>query len=206
MFTPETNFNGVVSINYTNSDGNGGIATAFVTVTVTSANDEPVAGADALDTCIDVSLILPVAMFLANDQDPDVGDGLVITNVSATSTAGGSVVLSGGIITYTPSTNFNGLDTFIYTLADGQGVEATCPVMVRVWPPFNVISVARQSGGSMLIRVCGSSGTNYLMEATSDFNTWTNLGTMSESGGGLFQFEDTGADGVNARFYRAMSP
>ena len=86
------------------------------------------------------------------------------------------------------------------------GDEVTCPVMVRIWPPFNVISVARQSGGSMLIRVCGSAGTNYLMEATSDFNTWTNLGTMSESGGGLFQFEDTGADGVNARFYRAMSP
>ena len=131
---------------------------------------------------------------------------MAITNVSTTSSAGGSVTLVAGNLTYTPPTNFTGLDTFNYTLTDGQGGESTGTVTVRVWPPINIISIARQSGGSMLIRVCGFSGTNYLMETSSDFNTWTNLGTMSESGLGSFQFEDTGTDGVDSRFYRVSSP
>jgi hypothetical protein len=205
-FTPDTNFNGVAAIGYTNSDGHGGTATAVLSVTVTPVNDSPVAVADAADTCVEAALILPVSTCLANDWDSDAGDFLTVTNASTTSSAGGSVILAAGNLTYTPPNNFTGLDTFNYTLTDGQGGESIGTVTVRVWPPLNIISVARQSGGSMLIRVCGFSGTNYLMEATSNFNTWTNLGTMAESGLGLFQFEDTGTDGVDTRFYRVLSP
>src|SRR5207247_786246 len=41
-----------------------------------------------------------------------------VTAVSPASTQGGTVALLGGNITYTPAGNFNGTDTFTYTVAD----------------------------------------------------------------------------------------
>src|SRR5207253_8694658 len=43
VFTPATNFNGTATIGYSISDGNGGTASALITVTVSPANDPPVA-------------------------------------------------------------------------------------------------------------------------------------------------------------------
>jgi hypothetical protein len=40
-YTPAQGFNGTDSFNYTVSDGNGGTATATVTINVTSVNDAP---------------------------------------------------------------------------------------------------------------------------------------------------------------------
>src|SRR5204863_289491 len=46
VFTPATNFNGTATIGYSISDGNGGTASALITVTVSPANDPPVALVD----------------------------------------------------------------------------------------------------------------------------------------------------------------
>src|SRR5436190_4347690 len=43
VFTPATNFNGTATIGYSISDGNGGTASALITVTVSGVNDPPVA-------------------------------------------------------------------------------------------------------------------------------------------------------------------
>ena len=204
-YTPNTNYNGADFFDFTVSDGSL-LATGQVSIIVTPVNDAPVAGADMLETCVNRALVVASAALLANDQDVDAGDILSVTNVSASSSAGGSVTLTDGNITFTPSNNFSGLDNFTYTLSDGQGGEATGTVSVRVWPALSIISIVSQSGGSMLMRVCGLSGTNYVMEATSDFSEWTNLGAIPEINSGLFQFEDTATAGVNARFYRVFAP
>ena len=56
------------------------------------------------------------------DSDPD-GDPLSVVAVTGLATTqGGSVEIAGdGSFTYTPSSNFNGLDSFNYTLQDVQG-------------------------------------------------------------------------------------
>jgi len=50
LFTPSSNFNGQASFSYTISDGNGGTATAAVSVAVSPVNDTPIANAGASQT------------------------------------------------------------------------------------------------------------------------------------------------------------
>ncbi len=67
---------------------------------------------------------------LANDSDPD-GDVLTITQVSAP--AHGVATTDGATIIYTPTTEFLGTDTFIYTISDGELVDSA-QVTVTVSP------------------------------------------------------------------------
>ena len=72
----------------------------------------------------DTSTSIATAALLANDTDVD-GGPLVVSAVDATSAHGGTLTLQGGVITYTPSANFNGADQFSYTVSDGHGGTAT---------------------------------------------------------------------------------
>lgn len=128
-YTPTLNSYGPDSFAYTVSDGQGGAATATVTVSVTALNDAPVAMADAATTAEDTPVTVAV---LANDTDPD-GDPLT---VSAVSPAGhGAVSTDGSTVAYTPWLNFQGSDSFAYTVSDGQGGTATATVTVTVTAP-----------------------------------------------------------------------
>lgn len=113
---------------YTISDGRGGSASATVTINVVPLpNRPPVAVNDAATT----SLAAPVTIaVLVNDSDPD-GDPLTIT--ATTPPAFGTIVVSGGSITYTANAaGVTGTDTFTYTISDGRGGTATATVTVTV--------------------------------------------------------------------------
>ena len=127
-YTPNTNYNGSDSFVVTISDGNGGTTTSTITVGVAPVNDAPVAVADAITTDEDTSIVVDVR---ANDSDID-GDSLTV--VAVTQGTNGSVVidaLSGNPI-YTPNSDFNGSDSFTYTISDGQGGTSTTTVNVTV--------------------------------------------------------------------------
>ena len=66
---------------------------------------------------------------LANDTDLD---GNTLTVDSVTNSANGSVLNNGNNVTYTPESNFNGTDSFIYTVSDGNGGTDTATVTVIV--------------------------------------------------------------------------
>ncbi len=127
-YAPNPNFNGMDSFSYTVSDGNGGSATANVSVTVSPVNDAPVAGDDAAITDEDVAVVIAV---LANDSDVD-GHPLIVESV--TPPLNGTVVNNGSNVTYAPNPNFNGTDSFSYTLSDRNGGSATANVSVTVSP------------------------------------------------------------------------
>src|SRR5205809_319091 len=128
LFTPATNFNGTGTIGYTISDGNGGTASALITVTVGPANDPPVAVDDNASTAEDVPVTISP---LDNDSDVD-GDILTITSVTATN--GTAVIVGGTNVLFTPATNFNGTATIGYTIIDGQGGTNSALVTVAVGP------------------------------------------------------------------------
>src|SRR5438093_1270356 len=96
VFTLALNFNGTATIGYSISDGNGGTASALITVTVSGANDPPVAVNDFTNTVEDVSVTIQA---LVNDSDPD-GDTLTITSVSPTN---GTAVIAGTNVVFTPA-------------------------------------------------------------------------------------------------------
>ncbi len=137
-FTPNPNFNGVATINYTISDGQGGFASATVTVDVNPVNDPPVAVNDTATTPEDTPVTIAV---LANDSDVD-GDLVAVT--SATSPNGAVTINPDGTITFTPTANFNGPTTISYTISDGKGGTSTATVTLTV-APVNDVPVANPS-------------------------------------------------------------
>ncbi|WPF87483.1 ExeM/NucH family extracellular endonuclease [Cyanobacterium aponinum AL20118] len=128
-YTPNTDFNGEDSFTYTISDGNGGTDTATVNVTVNSVNDNPMAVDDELITDEDTPDAIAL---LTNDTDID-GDDLTVTEV--TNGENGTVTNNNdGTVTYTPNADFNGEDSFTYTISDGNGGTDTATVNVTVNP------------------------------------------------------------------------
>jgi hypothetical protein len=65
---------------------------------------------------------------IANDTDPD-GDPLRVASV--TQPAEGHVSVGFDSVSYTPGPNFDGEDTFSYTISDGRGGTATANVTVH---------------------------------------------------------------------------
>lgn len=127
IYTPAINFSGEADFSYTLSDGQGGLDTARVLVTVTPGNHNPDAVNDDVTTAEDTALVIDV---LSNDVDAD-GDALVVDGV--TQPAFGSAIIElDGTVRYTPDTNTNGLDSFTYTINDGRGGADTATVSVQV--------------------------------------------------------------------------
>lgn len=91
-------------------------------------NAAPVAVADQVETQEDTAFTFDV---LSNDTDPE-GASLTVTAVTQP-TNGASGIEADGTIRYTPRANFNGIDTFSYTISDGTN-EASGQVTVAVNP------------------------------------------------------------------------
>ena len=127
-YTPDEDFFGNDAFTFQSSDGLQSSVTATVNLAVGAVNDFPVALADDAQTDEDTVVFVSP---LANDDDVD-GDPLTIGAVDEQSAAGGSVVCA-ATCTYTPTTDFYGVDTFSYTATDGEG-SSTALVTVTVSP------------------------------------------------------------------------
>ncbi|MEW8658243.1 MAG: retention module-containing protein, partial [Candidatus Thiodiazotropha endolucinida] len=128
VYTPNTNFIGTDTFTYTIDDGNGGTDTATVTVNVGGVNDAPIATDDTVGTNEDIPVTVDV---LTNDSDPD-GDTLTVTAVTQGTNGSVSIDPVSGNPVYTPNADFNGTDTFTYTIDDGNGGTDTATVTVTV--------------------------------------------------------------------------
>jgi len=121
-YTPDANFSGVDSFTYVLTDSGGLTDNATVTITVNDFNADPVAVDDTFfDVPAGVTSAYSVLFVGTPDSDQD-GDSITITAWDATSTAGGTVSCLGGTIcSYNPAAGFLGIDTFTYTISDGNG-------------------------------------------------------------------------------------
>ncbi|MFV1962746.1 MAG: Ig-like domain-containing protein, partial [Acidimicrobiia bacterium] len=101
---------------YQVSDGNGGLATAVVTIVVKERNHDPVAVPDVIYLTEDGSVTFDP---LSNDFDPN-DDALTIVIVEQPS-VGVITVQAGGRYDYEPPPNFAGIASATYTITDGRG-------------------------------------------------------------------------------------
>nr|HEX4312954.1 Ig-like domain-containing protein [Kofleriaceae bacterium] len=209
-FTPVTNFHGTDTFTYTISDGNGGTATGTVTVTVTFTNHPPVANTDTLSTNEDTAGSVNV---LANDTDAD-GDTLTVS--AHTSPAHGAVAFAGGVATYTPVANYNGPDTFDYTVIDGHGGTATGTVNVTVVsvddPPVAVNDAATVNEDTLLTGTSVLANDTDIDDAT---NTLTAVVVTPPAHSKTFQLNANGTfsyqgaqdfNGTDSFTYKAKDP
>jgi hypothetical protein len=116
-----------------------GDPTAFSSVTETAAinitpvndpptavNDQLLVQKDSIDNLLDV---------LANDSiAPDRDETLRITAIGTASYGTVRIDPSGARLIYTPIADYEGYDTFIYTITDSSGSSATASVTVRIGP------------------------------------------------------------------------
>ncbi len=124
IYTPEANFAGADSFTFAVNDGKGSSQPAVITIHVTAVNDAPVCAAVSLFTPEDTAgSTLPEC----TDADLD-----VLTYAISSQPAHGSASVVSGQLTFTPSTNFNGSDSFYYAASDGLASSADALVTVTV--------------------------------------------------------------------------
>ena len=142
IYTPNQNFNGIDTVTYTVSDGNGGTDTAQVKVIVAPVNDPPTAVNDSgystpFETAVTLSDVL------ANDSDID-GDVISITSVNG---SGGQALLNADqTITFTPASGFSGQATVTYVVSDTDGLTATGIATLTVLPSNSAPTAVDDTG------------------------------------------------------------
>ncbi|EPA04759.1 cadherin-like domain-containing protein [Candidatus Nitrosarchaeum limnium] len=126
-YTPAANFSGTISFQFKANDGEFDSNVATITITVTPVNDIPTANDGTNTTPEDT----PVnGLVTGNDID---GDSIMF--VLNTPTSNGSIVVNpDGTYTYTPNTNFNGVDSFTFVANDGTTNSNIATVTITVTP------------------------------------------------------------------------
>jgi len=143
-YIPNANYNGSDNFTYKVNDGTVDSALATVSITITAANDAPVADAISATTNEDT-----VASVTLTGSDLE-GNALTYAiNVSPTN---GAVTLSGNTATYIPNTNYNGSDSFTFKVSDSTVASlATVSITILNLPeqPANVQATANSTQVSL---------------------------------------------------------
>ncbi|UWQ06782.1 Ig-like domain-containing protein [Aliiroseovarius crassostreae] len=152
-------FSGTDNFTYWVTDGNGGTASASVTIDVTARPPENSAPSAADDVySVAEGALLLAGSVLSNDSDPE-GDTLTIATYDSTTAQGGSITMNAdGSFTYVAPGGFTGLDSFSYQVSDGALTDQA-QVSISVTPSPADGSLAQSDFYSL------SSGTVFLSDS-----------------------------------------
>jgi len=187
---------------------NGSVATTTTFIVTVIDNHPPLAINDSAQHPPGEGVKIELTKLLANDSDSD-GDTFALTSLSPLSEHGGSVRRFGPFVLYDPPAGFDGVDTFIYTIADTNGLTATATVTVKGQPParafpITIVSAEILPNGNRDIHFIGVPNTTYQIEASTDASAWTLVGTSASDNRGRYSFEDAETQRYPVRFYRSV--
>jgi hypothetical protein len=66
---------------------------------------------------------------------------------------------------------------------------------------YSTVGLQRQSNGNVILHAYGSPGASFDFQASTNLQTWQDLGNLIADTNGLVQFDDTNAPSFNYRFY-----
>jgi len=149
VYVPDTDYNGIDSIQYTVCDAEPLCDTAWVRIIVTPVNDPPSGysppsnGTDPITgepiICVTEDTTNVEILPFASGADVD-GDVLTLDNVSAPS-SGGTVVIQGDtMFFYTPPAEWNGQDTITINVCDPSGLCTADTIYITVKPVIDDIN------------------------------------------------------------------
>jgi VCBS repeat-containing protein len=130
IYDPDNDYVGTDSFTYRAFDGIAVSNIATVHITVTNANDPPVAYDDYYSTNEDTTLNVAAPGVLSNDTDPE-SDPLTASLVSDV-THGTLSLNSNGGFQYIPDSNYFGSDTFTYQAYDGNEYSNEATVTITI--------------------------------------------------------------------------
>lgn len=141
-YTPDADFNGTDSFTYHAVDTSDAVSsTVTVTITVTPVNDVPVAVGQSISTAQNVPFSGTLG---ASDIDGD-----TLTYATTTNPANGILSFfnhATGVFTYTPNSNYAGLDTFDFKANDGSLDSNLATVGITVTAsPENTVQLCSDS-------------------------------------------------------------
>ncbi len=178
------------SIRVRTTDSDGAWYEEAFTVTVNDVNEAPDAVNDGDPTAIDVaedSVDFAIDV-LANDTDLD-GDDLAITAVSDPAHGTAAVDDNGtpsdttdDLVNYSPDANYNGSDSFTYTISDGEYTD-TATVYVNVNALNDAPVITSNGGGASAAAVVKENTTAVTTVTATDVDVPANNLTYSIIGG-----------------------
>ncbi len=125
-YTPNTNYTGPDSFTYTDTDVASQTAVGTVNLTV-SPPAAPVATGDSYSGPDNTTLTVSAPGVLGNDT----GTGISVTS-STQPTHGSVTVNSDGSFSYVPNANYQGSDSFTYTITDAASQTAVATVAITM--------------------------------------------------------------------------
>jgi VCBS repeat-containing protein len=133
--TPETSFNGTLTVPATVNDGLIDSPVFNLTVVVGGVNDPPVAVDDTGTLAEGATLNVAAPGLLANDSDPDIGDILTVNTTPVSAPANGALTLyTDGSYDYVHDSTETLSDAFVYEISDGNGGTAQATVNLTITP------------------------------------------------------------------------
>ncbi|MDA7535262.1 Ig-like domain-containing protein, partial [Verrucomicrobia bacterium] len=132
LYVPAENYNGKDKFSYSISDIDGDLVSATVTLIVNSVDDQPLAQDDFYSVDEDARLLAGNDLgVLSNDSIG--GDGGILEIKTATLPQNGELKINeNGAMMYSPDPNFNGVDSFAYSISDVDGTVSTGTVTIDV--------------------------------------------------------------------------
>jgi hypothetical protein len=130
VYSPREGFIGEDGFSYRANDGRESSQVVNVTISVTLVNEAPQAVDDAYMVEEDEALVISPPGVLANDLDAD-GDQLA-ANLVGGPTQGTLAFNNDGSLTYTPASDFNGVDSFTYRANDGYADSDVATVSITI--------------------------------------------------------------------------
>ncbi|HED34793.1 MAG TPA: hypothetical protein ENJ08_11410 [Gammaproteobacteria bacterium] len=194
-------FTGTDSFTYKVNDGVVDSTNATVNVNI-AADPSPVCNIIAITGVTGVPSVIPLD--IANNCTDAGGTAIVPTSVTVTtpSTNSGTAVVDSAtqIATYTPAFGFSGVDTFTYTVSDGNSASVPANINITVNASTPASSDGSFSCGSTAI----AAGSTDCVISETDIGVADN-GSSAQQGiaqsciGGCFDFEITGFTGTTAQ-------
>jgi VCBS repeat-containing protein len=215
-YTPTSNLNGPDSFTFKVNDGKVDSATATVSITINPINDVPVANAQSVTTDEDTAKAITLT---GSDVD---GDSLTYTVV--TNPTKGSLSGTAPNLTYTPTANLNGSDSFTFKVNDGTVDSAIATVSITInavndAPVANAQSVTTDEDTAKDITLTGSdvegSALTYTVIANPTKGTLSGIApnltytpTANQNGSDSFTFKvnDGGKDSSTATVSITINP
>jgi len=131
VYSPNLDFSGDDSFDYSVSDGSLNSEVATVTINIED-NNVPISDPDEYFTHINQSFLIPAPGVLANDSDLD---GDILTATEDDSPLHGELIFNeDGSFLYIPETDFTGTDSFSYYVEDNYDSSDSVTVRIAIAP------------------------------------------------------------------------